>query len=568
MRKKQSACFSVNRFPMTSKPETIGGYVSLKKEGGTIERKKSINGCAVFSVLAVVVLFFGLVAGTNAAEKNKPETDLTVKLSSCPDYIVPGEPLNNKIKVVAVNKGKKPVEATIEIILSRKKNYVCPVPFAVYCPTYKDYVLLKGGRVLTSLPPGSKEISFKGSNEIPSDTKDGIYYIGAVIDAGNMVAETDEKNNAWFKKVFVTRRNPRYLKPDLVVKSAEVVVSSKFSPGVPIMMFTVTVENKGDGIYAASQKPAEVEVRDSTGKWTGKLPLPSLMPSESVELAIPLMTHDKKASHVERGKTYQFTIRINSDDIVEKTKDNNSYGPISVTIPKLKKKKAQKLLPDLAVNNIVFAKPCVVGVELQNKGPGNIPDDIWETMDGEKARIVLYLFDKKWSDKSIAEVDPTRKLQKPGGKLVYLPGLRIRVKGRIRVVADSSNYIKEANEKNNEKEVTLYCRHKPDLYISMVKILPGKPKVGQKVVLKVRVRNAGNAAAPPTKVAIFVGMEKTPRTFDLPKLRPGRYWTVTRTVFFRRAEKKEMVAIADYGNRVREVNEKNNRKVVYFRVRR
>ncbi len=544
---------------MTSNREKRRDIVEGKK------RLKVNSICRLLTYFALILLF---VPSAGATKKNKPDTDLTLKLSACPDYIIPGKPLKSKIRVVAINRGKKPVEVTIEVILSRKKNYVCPVPFAVYCPTYKDYVLLKGGRVLITLPPGETRVVFKGSNEIPPDTKEGIYYIGAVIDAGNMVPETNEKNNAFFRKVYVTRHDPEKLKPDLVVESAQVIVSSKFSRDVPIMMFLVTVKNRGDGIYRASGHPATIEVKDNTGKWMAELPLPTLMPSESVELAIPLMAHKKKPLYVERGKTYDFTIRIDSKGIVEKDRDNNTYGPVAVIVPRLKKKENQNLLPDLEVKRIFFAKPCVVGVLLRNNGPGKIPDGVWETMDGEKARVILYLFDRKWSDKSIAEIDPERKLQKPKGKLVYMPGLKIRVKGRIRVVADATNYIKETNEKNNDKEVTLYCRRRPDLYISMVKIVPGRPRIGQSVLMKVRVRNAGNAVAPPAKVAIFVGNEKIPRIFELPRLRPGRYSTVVRKATFRRAEKKRMLAVVDYGNKIRETNERNNRKVVYFRVRR
>lgn len=502
-----------------------------------------------------------------AGEKKPPDLDLSITLSSWPDYVVPGEPLRDKIKVVATNTGKKTVEVTVELILSRKKDYVCPVPFAIYCPTYKDYVLLKGGRMLLKLPPGSKEVVFKGSNATPPDTKEGIYYIGAVIDAGNMVPETNEKNNACFRKVFVTKSIPRDRKPDLVITSADVVVTPNFSPGVPVMMFMVTVENKGTGIYRSSPNPAILKVMDRDVKWGISLPVPTLMPGESVEIAAPLMENKENPAYAQRGKVHYFDITIDSGNIAEKDKTNNSYGPLETKIPELKtKEKTPSELPDLVVKDIVFVKKCVVGVILQNTGKGPVPDEVWETMDGEKAKVTLYLFDKKWSEKSIAEIDPERKLQKPGSKLVYLPGLTIRVKGRIKIVVDPLNFVKESDEKNNSKEVTLYCKRKPDLYVSRIKVIPGKAKIGENVEIKVVVKNGGKVPARATNVAIFVGNEKIPKTYPLPKLGPGGSATVIRTANFMRAEKKRVIAVVDYGNKVNEGNEKNNRKVVYFVV--
>ncbi len=523
------------------------------------------------AVWCAFFLFSGMLMTPDTATAKKKSAsglDLTIRLSACPDYVVPGKPLRDKIKVVATNTGKKTVEATVELILSRKKNYICPVPFAVYCPTYKDYVLLKGGRMLLSLPPGSTEVVFKGSNAIPPDTKEGIYYLGAVIDAGNMVPETNEKNNAYFRKVFVTRHVPKDRVPDLAIESAEVIVAARFTPGVPVMMFMVTVKNEGKGVYRALSESAILKVVDSTGKWGAKLPIPDLMPGESVELAVPLMEYTKDSSYMRRGRTHQFEVSIMPGKAPDKNLSNNIYGPITVKIPEIKKESGKNgPLPDLAVKSITFVRRCTVGIVLQNSGPGEIPDSVWETKDGEKAKLTIYLFDKKWSEKPIVEVDPERKLQKPGGKLIYIPGLRIRRKGRIRVVADSFNFIKETNEKNNSKEVTLYCRKKPDLYVSMIKVVPQRPKVGQKVKVMARVRNAGNAPAAPTRVAIFIGKERVPKTFEIPRLRPGRYSTAIRTVTFRRAEKKKVVAIADYGNRVKEARENNNKKIGYFRVR-
>ena len=495
------------------------------------------------------------------------KTDLSIKLTTCPDYVVPGETLRNKIRVTAINSGDKAVEATVELILSRRKDYVCPVPFAVYCPTYKDYVLLKGGRMLVSLPPGATEITFKGSNAIPPDTKEGVYYIGAVIDAGNMVPETNEKNNAYFKKVYVTKQVPKDQKPDLEITTADVVVTPKRTPDVPVMVFTVTVENKGKGIYKALPVPATLRVEDSTKKWTAELAIPTLMPGEYVELALPLMEYKKDPSYMAGGRVHKFYVVIDSGKIPESNKKNNVYGPLEVTIPKVKQKvQKQEFLPDLVVKDIVFVKECIVGVILQNAGKGKVPDSVWETQDGEKARVVLYLFDKKWSDKSITEVDPMRQLQEPGSEMIYKPGLKIRVKGRIKVAIDPLNFVKEENEKNNSKTVTLFCKRRPDLQISRILVIPKRPRVKKPVELHITVKNTGKAAAGKSSIAVFVGNERKPKLFGISRLRPGRSATIVRTVKFVRAERKKLVAVADYRNEVRELKESNNKKVAFFKV--
>ncbi|ARM31502.1 CARDB domain-containing protein [Prosthecochloris sp. HL-130-GSB] len=131
--------------------------------------------------------------------------DLTVSITRCPSSVAPGQELGDSFLVRARSSFKKPVNGVvIDLVLKKNPMYDVPAPYAVYDPSYSDGVLLKGGRENISFAgPGWQTVKLNGTNTIPADIAPGIYYLGAVVDAGNNHAETNEKNNAAFCKIRV-----------------------------------------------------------------------------------------------------------------------------------------------------------------------------------------------------------------------------------------------------------------------------------------------------------------------------------------------------------------------------
>jgi hypothetical protein len=141
-----------------------------------------------------------LVCKTPVAEK-----DLKVKIRRCPRNVSPGQELGSKFKVMGKSTFPGALsDVAVDIILSSNRHYKSPAPYATYSPNYSEDVLLKGGREHISFSgPGTVTVKLNGTNTIPADTPPGIYYLGAVIDTGNKVSESNERNNKSFCKIRV-----------------------------------------------------------------------------------------------------------------------------------------------------------------------------------------------------------------------------------------------------------------------------------------------------------------------------------------------------------------------------
>jgi predicted Ser/Thr protein kinase len=67
-------------------------------------------------------------------------------------------------------------------------------------------VLLKGGREHVSFTgPGMIAVKLNGTNTIPADTPPGVYFLGAIVDAGNQISEISENDNAAFCKISIRK---------------------------------------------------------------------------------------------------------------------------------------------------------------------------------------------------------------------------------------------------------------------------------------------------------------------------------------------------------------------------
>ena len=143
------------------------------------------------------------------------EKDLSIRITKCPKSVKQGQSLGATFQVTGKSTFPNALKSiAVDIILTSKQTYPVPVPYAVYSPNYSDGVLLKGGREHISFKgSGTVKVKLNGTNTIPADTPPGIYYLGAVIDAGNKAKEGNEKNNVSFCRIKVV--SSTVARPDL-----------------------------------------------------------------------------------------------------------------------------------------------------------------------------------------------------------------------------------------------------------------------------------------------------------------------------------------------------------------
>jgi hypothetical protein len=136
---------------------------------------------------------------------NKPDLVVLIQSLLGPITAKPGDDVGPRLRLVARNIGRVAAPGTIgildpangymiDLVLSTDGNI--PAGFAMYSPNFAEDVLLKGGRVsrTVDLAPGGAA-AYRVGAMIPVDTPPGNYFIGARIDPGSRVAESNENNN-------------------------------------------------------------------------------------------------------------------------------------------------------------------------------------------------------------------------------------------------------------------------------------------------------------------------------------------------------------------------------------
>lgn len=142
--------------------------------------------------------------------------DLIVELTY-PVKIASGQPLKDEIVITVKNNGALAADAfDLDLIISRDKQI--PVKKASYSELFQEDVLLKNGRInIDHLDPGEKKsVQLTEPVMIPQNTPPGKYYLGAVIDPGNIIDEFNEENNIFAGFMLVEFKEPKKIILELI----------------------------------------------------------------------------------------------------------------------------------------------------------------------------------------------------------------------------------------------------------------------------------------------------------------------------------------------------------------
>lgn len=134
--------------------------------------------------------------------------DLSVVLKY-PVNIAPGNPIQDKLKLIVKNNGMETsVKSEAEIVMSKKFNI--PTNFRVALNS-SDLIRFKNGIVkIPALQPGEeKEITPSMEIIVPTNIPEGRYFIASLIDPGDNLVELDEGNNLFEGFVIVETFEPK-----------------------------------------------------------------------------------------------------------------------------------------------------------------------------------------------------------------------------------------------------------------------------------------------------------------------------------------------------------------------
>lgn len=114
-------------------------------------------------------------------------------------------------------------------------------------------------------------------------------------------------------------------------------------------------------------------------------------------------------------------------------------------------------LPDLAVQDMRLDGDCRVMVTVVNKGPGRVPDTVWERHTPSSSSVYLTVDGRPWGGATVWKFDPGRRLQERGGSAVYTSTYVVEDSARLKATVDHTGEVVEASESNNSLTKELFC---------------------------------------------------------------------------------------------------------------
>jgi hypothetical protein len=201
------------------RPRAVLAGIPLRpREAGAIAVSVKAKGEAVKGDITVTQMSEGKVDGGVTLQLAAPPKvryrlpDLVVKLSG-PAQARAGDDIGSQLRVTVGNRGRAPATGTMEspghgymvdLVLSTDKEL--PDHFATFTGRFAEDALLRGGRVSNTrtLQPGAS-MEYRAGVLIPPDTPPGIYCLGAIVDPGQRVAESNDKNNTFCHRIEVLR---------------------------------------------------------------------------------------------------------------------------------------------------------------------------------------------------------------------------------------------------------------------------------------------------------------------------------------------------------------------------
>lgn len=184
------------------------GAVAVSLQG----RGEPVKGEVTVTQVSEGKIDGGVTLQLAAAPPRGRPADLVVKLSG-PGQAKAGDDIGPDLRVTVANQGRAPATGTmdggrgymVDLVLSTDQQL--PDNFATFTSRFAEDALLRGGRVSNTrtLQPG-ESMEYRAGAIIPPDTPPGVYCLGAIVDPGHEIAESDDRNNVFCHRIEVRAR--------------------------------------------------------------------------------------------------------------------------------------------------------------------------------------------------------------------------------------------------------------------------------------------------------------------------------------------------------------------------
>ncbi len=341
--------------------------------------------------------------------------------------------------------------------------------------------------------------------------------IKTIIDYYNNVTEINEDNNEKTAD-FST------LVPDLVV--TDITWSPDDAAVGDTVTFSVTIKNQGAGRSEKVHTSCYID-----GKFVASPDAPEIIAGDTSTLTFPW---------VATGGSHSVSFTADFDNMLaETTKDNNKLTTTIAIIP------PDLLIPSVSWSpaNFSIGDTVTFSVNITNQGSGS----------AENFFITYYLDDDLLTSNIVGRLDSDASVNKTctwkavNGRHVF------------KAVVDYNKAITEDNEDNNEFTITV-APNMPDLDVVTVTWSPADIRPGSEVKFDIVIKNLGTLNAGATRVAYYIDDAVAGFT-DIDQLNADAATTVHFT-WSALAGVHSINIVADASNKVFEIDEDNNTKVV------
>jgi subtilase family serine protease len=358
---------------------------------------------------------------------------------------------------------------------------------------------------------------------IPWVTQAELVTARAVVDADNLIKESDESNNTMVANVGFTHPAPN---TDLTIQD---ITCTPASPSIgETVTITVNVNNTGPGLA----KPSHIAyyVDDAS---LGSVYLNQMEPGATASNSITWQAEDGK---------HKIRVVIDCNNSVAETNESNNEQTITIT----------SSAPDLTIQDITWSpsNPAIgddITFTLTIKNQGNHKSD--------SCYITYYVDDSYRGNHYIDALEP-------GAITTRAFTWKTQAASHVfKAIIDEAGSVLESDKSNNEKTVILPA---PDLTIDSIIYSPDNPSENTTVTFTVSIKNLGSGPSGGTLAACYID-GKILTFADIDSIGAGQTATGKFTWIALQGEHVIKV-VADESNKAIESDEYNNEKEIAISI--
>jgi len=339
--------------------------------------------------------------------------------------------------------------------------------------------------------------------------------------------------------------------PDLSVNSITLT---------PDCRIRVVMENKGGAVSLDDFENAAVHIM--IGGQSSSPVLTSFDPEMKLKPAGGVLVKILSNTPFTTGRV---KVGLDTHNAIQESNTNNNIMWISLRCPSYEVQDYGSTRV-ISVNGFRLLDGCGIELELKNIGSKLMNPDAYNSSSPYGVYIGISWGNIQRAMFWLNEIDANKTLQHPGAKLkCFYSNAKLGNKTFRGTLVKAYTGTPRGSGHISERIKELWCL--PDLAVTAITHKPSAPRAGDRIGIKVHVKNKSQVSSPPCKLRFKIGGESRGKIFNVPAMAPNKTRYYDRQFQPSRANSYSVKAFVDYNDQVEEITEKNNKRTIYIKVR-